>query len=231
MFKQMYQKFFHVVHTSVLRIGKHFVWGLAIGILLLFVFAKLVEDLLFNELGMFDTIVTQYIQSFASPNVTKLMVFITQLGSGPILTLFLLIVGGIFYFRYKKRRDVILLAGGLIGGALLNVALKDLFRRSRPDITHLVEAGGYSFPSGHSMVSTTFYGILSYLLWIHLKERKKSTWYVPILTIILILSIGISRIYLGVHFPSDVIAGFSAGGILVIAGIIGYESIKNAEKI
>ncbi|TCS81257.1 hypothetical protein [Tepidibacillus fermentans] len=74
MFKQMYQKFFHIVHTSVLRIGKQLVFGLAIGILLLFVFAKLVEDLLFNELGIFDTIVTQYIQSFTSPNVTKMTV-------------------------------------------------------------------------------------------------------------------------------------------------------------
>ncbi|MCK9906483.1 phosphatase PAP2 family protein, partial [Frankia sp. Cpl3] len=98
---------------------------------------------------------------------------------------------------------------------------------SRPSMHHLVEAGSYSFPSGHAMVSAAFYGMLGYLIWLNLRQRTKPAWYVVALTVLLIVAIGISRVYLGVHFPSDVIAGFAAGSIWLTACIFGLHAIRH----
>lgn len=115
-----------------------------------------------------------------------------------------------------------MLAVSLAGGWLLNTVLKEVFHRTRPDIEHLVAAGGYSFPSGHAMIATAFYGMLGYLIWLNLKRRDKPAWYVMVLTFILVVAIGTSRIYLGVHFPSDVIAGFAAGGVWLVACVLAF---------
>ncbi len=76
------------------------------------------------------------------------------------------------------------------------------------------------------MISTAFYGMLGYLLWLSLRERSKTAWPVIVLTVCLVFFIGVSRVYLGVHFPSDVIAGFAAGGLWLIACIIGLHTIR-----
>ncbi|WP_052947880.1 phosphatase PAP2 family protein [Aneurinibacillus tyrosinisolvens] len=76
------------------------------------------------------------------------------------------------------------------------------------------------------MISASFYGMLGYLLWLNLRERSKPSWYIIVVTLLLILAIGMSRIYLGVHFPSDVVAGFAAGGAWVAACIIALHAIR-----
>ena len=106
---------------------------------------------------------------------------------------------------------------------IINNFLKILFMRARPDINPLIVEVGYSFPSGHSMVAMGFYGYLIYLTWDITKHHSKTFLKVAmtvILTCIIIL-IGLSRIYLGVHFASDVIAGF----VLSIAYLICYITI------
>jgi len=108
--------------------------------------------------------------------------------------------------------------------------LKTAFQRARPDIQHLIAVGGYSFPSGHAMVATVFYGMLGYLIWLNLRERSKTAWIVPVLTALLIFSIGVSRIYLGVHFPSDVLAGFAAGGLWLTGCIVGLHAFRKKNQ-
>ncbi|HBP64633.1 MAG TPA: phosphatase PAP2 family protein [Desulfosporosinus sp.] len=208
------------------RLSKSLLWGLLISILLLALFTKLSEDLLYNELGTFDRIVGELIRGFATPSLTSVAVVITNLGSAYIEIGLTVLVGGFLWFRLKHVWETSLLAISLSGAWLLNTILKDLFHRARPDIVHLANAGGYSFPSGHAMVSAAFYGVVGYLVWINLKNRSKPSWYVIVFTFALILAIGISRIYLGVHFASDVIAGYAAGGVWAIACIIGLKEIR-----
>lgn len=104
----------------------------------------------------------------------------------------------------------------LIGSDLLNSVVKEVYERARPDqIDHLVEQGGYSFPSGHAMGSMIVYGGLLFILIRFLNSRRGGLntvkWVLGLFIGILILLIGLSRIYLGVHYPSDVISGFSLG--------------------
>lgn len=213
-----------IYQTQVRKFGAHLTWGVVAGTLLLIIFAKLAGE--YRELGAFDATVGSFIRSYATEGLTKLVILITQLGSGYVEIGLLLAAGGYLLFRLKHVWETVVLFIGLSGGWLLNTVLRAVFHRTRPEIQHLVEAGGYSFPSGHAMVSVAFYGMLGYLLWLNLRERSIPAWYVPVLTVCLIVSIGISRIYLGVHFPSDVIAGFAAGGAWLAACIVALHAIR-----
>jgi len=212
---------------SVIKFGSYITWVFVAGALLLMLFANLAEDLLDNELLTFDTIIGDYIRGFVSVPLTKWAIIFTHLGSPVVEFGLLLTAGGFWLFKLKYVWETVVLTVCLTGGWLLNVVLKTSFQRARPDLQHLIAVGGYSFPSGHAMVATVFYGMLGYLIWLNLRDRSKPAWYVPVLTALIIISIGISRIYLGVHFPSDVLAGFAAGGLWLIGCIVGLHYFNN----
>ena len=151
---------------------------------------------------------------------------LTNLGSAYSEIGLMFVVGAFLLFRFKHTWETVLLVISLIGAWLLNTILKELFHRARPDIVHLVQAGGYSYPSGHAMVATAFYGVIGYILWLNLRNRSKPSWYIVVITLVLIIGIGISRIYLGVHFASDVIAGYIVGGVWATACIVGLREIR-----
>ncbi|KAF0816239.1 MULTISPECIES: phosphatase PAP2 family protein [unclassified Cytobacillus] len=196
------------------------------GFLLLFI--EIVDELKENELTRFDESVIDYVQAFISPRITEYMSVVTFLGSVKWLAFSVLIASvGLFLFKKRSLAWFMVLSSGF--GALFNLLLKWIFKRERPDIKPLIEEHGFSFPSGHSMGSFIFYGSLAYII-IHLAKRKrwKAAW--TFMLCCFIIMIGLSRIYLGVHFPSDVIAGFAAGGAWLIIMIIGfryYEYRKN----
>ncbi|MDA8227086.1 MAG: phosphatase PAP2 family protein [Desulfitobacterium hafniense] len=220
------------LYQSPLRnLELHLIFGIIAGLLLIILFAKLSEDLLCQELGSFDTVAGIFIRSYNNDSLTNVAILITQLGSAYIEIGLLLAVGSYLLFRLKHVWEAMILSINLAGGWLLNLFLKVIFHRTRPDIQHLVKADGYSFPSGHAMISATFYGMLGYLLWLNFREHSIPSWYVPVLTVGLIITIGVSRIYLGVHYPSDVIAGFAAGGVWLIACILGLHAIRHFKNI
>ncbi|MDD2420898.1 MAG: phosphatase PAP2 family protein [Heliobacteriaceae bacterium] len=212
--------------TPPAKLGRILAGGIAAGVLFLMVFAELAEGVLYDELETFDTVVGNFVRSFAGDGLTKANIFVTYLGSAYVEISVMLLVGGFLLFRWKHIGETVILFSSLAGAELLNAFLKVIFQRSRPDITHLVAIGGFSFPSGHAMVAMSFYGVLGYLLWLNFRERSKPAWYVIGLTVVLIVAIGLSRIYLGVHFPSDVLAGFAAGGVWMIACILGLHTIR-----
>ncbi|MBT2691021.1 phosphatase PAP2 family protein [Bacillus sp. ISL-47] len=194
----------------------------------LFLFIEIVDELREKELVRFDEQVINYVQAFISPRLTELMQVITFLGSVKWLA-FAVIIGAVLLFIFKKRSLALFMVISSGVGALFNILLKWIFKRERPDIKPLIEEQGFSFPSGHSMGSFIFYGSLAYMI-VHLAKRRrwKAAW--VLLLSFFIIAIGLSRIYLGVHFPSDVIAGFAAGGVWLTIMIIGfryYEFRKN----
>ncbi|MCL6571567.1 MAG: phosphatase PAP2 family protein [Bacillus sp. (in: Bacteria)] len=173
----------------------------------------------------FDTAVTSMIQGLESPFLTEVMKFFTFIGSAPfviILSIFLL------FFLYNvlhHRLELLLFIAGITGSVILNGLLKQIFQRARPDFLRLIEIGGYSFPSGHAMNTFTVYGIISFLLWRHIPK----IWGKSILLLFsmcMILAIGTSRIYLGVHYPSDIIGGYFASGFWITTAILFFQFYK-----
>jgi undecaprenyl-diphosphatase len=174
-----------------------------------FLFIKLSEDVIKQELTVFDDTVYNFIARFITPNMTYFMKFLTYCASGPVL-ISLTVIIFIALHRNKKRLYYgWIIVINLVASATLNEIFKIVFHRERPDILRLIDITGYSFPSGHSMISICYYGLIAYILYKTMKSRWK--YLIVFLLATLILSIGISRIYLGVHYASDVIGGFSAG--------------------
>lgn len=157
----------------------------------------------------FDSYVYKVISKFISSSVTEIMILISFFGSGEFLTAlsFILIIA--FYRKERYSFYSAMIVINLMLSSLINLGIKYIIHRSRPNILKLIEIGGFSFPSGHSMASMSFYGFLIYLT---LKNYKAKVKYLIMVSLsIVILLIGLSRIYLGVHYASDVIGGFSLG--------------------
>ncbi|NHN35268.1 phosphatase PAP2 family protein [Paenibacillus sp. S3N08] len=166
----------------------------------------------------FDMAMIAFIQGLEHPFLTSIMKAFTTMGSFRVMTIIAL---GAIYFLYKRlhhRMELLLFTGVIIGSSLLNILLKMLFQRERPSLHLLIQETGYSFPSGHSMSAFSLYATLAFLLWRHVPTRSGRTWLV-IGGSITILFIGISRIYLGVHYPSDVVGAYFASGFWVALSI------------
>lgn len=175
----------------------------------LLLFIKLSENLIKKELSIFDDTIYSFVSRLISKDMTALMKFFSFMGSGKVLVTIALVSLALFWknrrlFYYGKMVPV-----NLVASSLLNTIFKFIFHRARPDIHRLTEATGFSFPSGHSMIGMSFYGFLIFVAYTGIKSRWR--YFVVGLLAVLILMIGLSRIYLGVHYASDVIAGFSAG--------------------
>lgn len=155
-----------------------------------------------------------------SNGMTRFMLFITYLGSATALII--LTIG--FLLLLKNKKNSMLIAINLILVFLLNRILKIIVARPRPEVLKIVQEKGYSFPSGHSMVSTGFYGFLIYLIYKNV-ENKKIKYPLIVALSILILLIGISRVYLGAHYATDVIGGWIIG-ILYLVIFIKYVQNK-----
>ena len=157
-----------------------------------------------------DMLIFDKIKPRVSTMNSKIMLFITFLGKHQFLIPANLIL--IFYFLLVKRQTwfsirVITIA---ISSLVLMLLLKQLFQRKRPLSPLLKAAKGLSFPSGHAIMAVTFYGLLIYILQ-HSITIDWLNWLLTILVVVLIFLIGFSRIYLRVHYPSDVAAGFIIG--------------------
>lgn len=171
---------------------------------------------------LFDQRVIETIRLYASPAMDTFMIFITELGSKLMLGLLLMI--SMIWLNRKNQWGMLFYFITVAGGGLLNLSLKNFFERERPTINRIIEADGFSFPSGHSMGSMTYYGFLIYLV-IRSKFHPLSKIGLATFFSIIILLIGMSRIYLGVHYPTDVIAGYMAGGFWLILCISFLEII------
>lgn len=159
----------------------------------------------------FDDAVYGFFSGFISDSMTGFMKLNTFIGSGWSITVLAAAIP-FFVFILKKKKyytAALLVPLNIAVGSLLNEILKRVFLRPRPDIHRLITETGYSFPSGHSMNSMIFYGFLIYLIMRYVRPRFRNPAIV-ILSLIILL-IGISRVYLGVHYASDVVAGFVMG--------------------
>lgn len=170
----------------------------------LVIFLIIAEKVYSKEIMEADIIGYNFIsETLISNSFTPIAKFITNFGGA--IWLLLLIILSLIVFKNKKIKIALVL--NLIIATALNFILKNIVQRPRPTEFRIIEETGYSFPSGHSMVSMAFYGYLIYLTYKYIKNKYLKFGIITLLSL-LIISIGISRIYLGVHYTSDVIAGF-----------------------
>jgi membrane-associated phospholipid phosphatase len=198
------------------------VWiaGLSIAGLALWGFAQLADEVMEQETQSFDQGILLALQRLHTPLLDQLVLGITFLGDPLVLGILSLCFGAILLLRQRWTECITLAiaTGGAIG---LNLWLKTLFARDRPQLwEHVVDVKYYSFPSGHAMVSFVIYGLLGY--WLAARfPRYRSL--IILGTTLLIGAIGLTRLYLGVHWPTDVIAGYAAGLVWLTTCILTLE--------
>lgn len=187
-------------------------------------FIELTEEVAENELGAFDRSITDFIISFRSTGLTAFFSAITRLGERIPYIVISVLLASVLYWRYRSLAMILQSVAVLILASLSNIALKQSISRARPDVEHLVYVDSMSYPSGHSMSAMAFYGFLIYLC---LKLAMPGWARVMLVTVLvfIIAAVGISRVYLGVHFPSDVAAGFIGGLIWVSLCIVIFNLI------
>jgi undecaprenyl-diphosphatase len=216
-----------MVHASTraFRLAVRWLTGQEAGVLLaalaivlaLLVFSKTAGEMMEGDLREFDDGVLRMMRSADDPSVpigpawlVQVAIDVTALGGTGVPALILLIVVG--YLALEGRYDAIaLIVVATAGGGVLSELLKWWFARKRPEIVpHLVNVGSASFPSGHSLLAVVTYLTLGAVL-ARFVPRRRSRTYCIVVSLLLALLIGLSRVYLGVHYPTDVLAGWSAG--------------------
>ena len=177
---------------------------------LLFLFVLVFVMMLTNDIEWVDTNIYEGIMSLRSNLFDTLFKIITKAGN----TIPVACITVICLLLWKKKERFILGLSILVN-LLLNQGLKYLVHRPRPEHFRLIEQNGYSFPSGHAMMSVALYGVLIYYIYKKMENKYLKVAAMSLLSL-LIFGIGCSRIYLGVHYPSDVIAGYSLALVILI---------------
>ena len=184
-----------------------------------FFFAWLAGEVLEGDVNTFDEAVRVFVHGFASESLTTLMRFVTMLGSTLFLSVLCFSVFAVFIIKNWKRAAVLLMTTA-VGAVILNFALKVSFGRLRPvPFFDTPLPDSYSFPSGHALYAACFYGALAWLVGERI-QNKSLRILIWSLAVSLAFLIGLSRVYLGVHYPSDIIAGFAAAVVWILTVIL-----------
>ena len=180
-------------------------------------FLLIAEDVYAKEIMKKDIIGYYLVSRFLiSDFATPIAKFITHFGGATCL----LLLTAIIVIVIRSKRIGIAITLNLLIATTLNLVLKNILQRPRPNEFRMIDETGYSFPSGHSMISMAFYGFLIYLIYKYVKNYNVKIALIILLSFLIVL-IGISRIYLGVHYTSDVLAGF----LVAISYLILYSNI------
>lgn len=187
-------------------ITSRFILALVLFVVVLFVFVTIADEIVLEHETGFDQKISQAILSLESLSVTRMMEMVTFFGSANFLFPAYLALIIYYFFRKNTKLALDITMIGLSSTGILFL-LKEIFKRQRPLDPLIRNVTGFSFPSGHSFSSFTFFGLIIYILW---KTGIKKAWKILITTGLFLFAatIAFSRVYLRVHYPSDVIAGF-----------------------
>ena len=167
-----------------------------------------------------DTLVYNFISKFISIRLTSLFKILTNIGSALVLIIIILLT----FIFIKNKKYSLYMSINLIIITIIQIIFKNIFTRGRPINISLIEEDGYSYPSGHSLTSIAFYGLIIYFIYNSNLSKKFKILLTSFLTLLIIL-IGLSRIYLGVHYTTDVFGGFTLGisYIILFTNIIEFD--------
>lgn len=180
-----------------------------------------------DDISAIDAFITSAIYNLRTDALNGPMVDITALGSISVITI-VTIVSVVTFLALKDRKAALQITITAIGAGLCSRIMKDLVARERPPVeTQLVSVWGYSYPSGHSLAAAAFFLALTYLVCRHIPSYRGRT-ILYFLCITLICMVGFSRVYLGVHYPSDTVSGilFGSSWALIVASLFSYLDNK-----
>lgn len=192
---------------KVKGLSLRFIVVAAIFLLALFLFAAIADEMVLENENHLDTVAFSKLAALVSPATTQLMLIITFFGSSYFLLPAYLLLIAYFLFWKKNRRLSLEVAAVGIASTIILFSLKAIFHRHRPLDPLVHKVNGFSFPSGHSFSSFTFFGLLIYILW-NYRMNSFLRWGLSVLFFLFACAIAFSRVYLHVHYASDVIAGF-----------------------
>ena len=196
--------------------------------LLLWAFGSVTDEVLEGDTTVFDDAVTGFFRDRADPAqpwgpawFQEAVRDVTALGSFTVLG-FILCVTVLYFVMSRRPRTAAFVGFSVVGGTILSSLLKELFDRPRPDMAEAARVFTASFPSGHATMSAVVFLTLGLLLAEATSRRRLQAFFVG-LGIFMTIAIGVSRVYLGVHFPTDVIAGWALGGAWALVCWVGYS--------
>lgn len=192
----------------------------------------IIRRIFFQNKYAFDQKVFDFLQSYVSDANTSIIQFFTIFGSHNFLIPAYLLLFIYFYFIRKNKWYFIKFASIAISNLLLMFGLKYLFNRPRPLIPLLKEVPGLSFPSGHAFMSLTFFGLLIFVVYRDVKNTWVK-WSLVVLLLLMIFFVGLTRVYLRVHYVSDVLAGYSFGflSLVIMLGLLHQVEKYNLKKV
>lgn len=204
--------------------------GMVMAILFLVLFANIAEDIVEGDtIVQVDTALANELHTSAAPGAIEFYRVMSFAGMEGVWVLSVAV--GVLLVMRRLWRYLAVWGVALAGGLLLNMLVKSIFARPRPVfVDPIALEQSYSFPSGHAMLSFIAYGMLAYFLWRLLSNHHLLRIGVVWLAVMLVVLIGISRMVLGVHYLSDVLGGFSAGGLWLTACITANETIRRKAK-
>jgi len=220
-----------MINKILKYISDHRILSLAIyfSIFLLLVigFVHVADEVLEGETLGPDKAILYAINGIASPFLNTLFVLITELGG--VLSIITISAGllAILVLR-RKYQQAFVVAATVGGAALLNFILKLIFERTRPDLwERLVTETSYSFPSGHAMISSALALSVIFIFW-----KTRYRWLVLIIGVLFVAIIGFSRLYLGVHYPTDILAGWivSAAWLAAVVVVVNAKDVRKSIK-
>ena len=173
---------------------------------------------------LIDTTTNVFMQSIQNPVLTNFSKFIAIVFEPIYMILFSLIISVDIYFKKSKSKGIFL-ASTIIATGIIIKLLKEIFQRARP-LNSLIQDSGFSFPSGHVTVAIVFFGLIVYLF---VDKKYKIT--ATIITILIALLFGFTRIYLQIHWLTDIIGGFFIGGIILMLSIIIYKRVGCTRRV
>ncbi|PGB01704.1 phosphoesterase [Bacillus toyonensis] len=186
-------------------------------ILLLTVFSIIAWRVHAGGVTVMDTYVRGLVKGLQTESSLTFFSYFTKLGSA-IGIVTILIISLLVFWQKRYYAAMIVYPMGILITHLVNKGIKEIVKRERPSLNEALDALGYSFPSGHAMLSIMTFGFLAYIIAANLKSVT-GKYVITILMGILIVSIGLSRVILNVHYPTDILAGYCVGGILLIIAI------------
>lgn len=217
-------KFLGTTHNPWIVFGGVFAGGLVATGIVLAALVALHHEIIEPQTRGVDTAIMSAIHSHASPAMNHIMFTFTDIGSaGPVFAILAACLAWLLATHH--RRDAIGLILTVVGALALNLILKQVFQRQRPAVPWaLAHEKSFSFPSGHAMMGIVIFGMLAYLIYRHLHSRVARILDI-LAAAMLVIGIGLSRIYLGVHYPTDILGGWIAGALWLGSAILAMEAL------
>lgn len=193
------------------------IFGLGICLFILFIVAQIADEVLEKESFAFDKSVLLWIHQFSNPTLDRVMLAITALANPNFVVIVVSVSLGLLWWR-RYNLQMTFFAIACVGAFILNTGLKLFFAKPRPQLWYsLIKETSFSFPSGHALGSLVLYGFLAYLL---ASYYSKFSIFIYLIAAIVIVAIGFSRLYLGVHWMTDIIAGYGVGFLWLMSCIV-----------